>query len=190
MNNQLCIEIERATGRVMHTPKDFDFLRECIYARLNVLVSATTLKRIWGYLRDDVQTRQSTWDILARYLGYRDYEHYKVSLSNGEEQQSDPILSRRLNVTDELKCGDRLCVTWLPNRRCEITYQGNLRFEVLHSLNTRLQPGDTFQCGLFIEGEPLYLDNLLQEEKPPIAYVCGKKSGIRFEVLTHKATIV
>ena len=34
-----------------------------------------------------------------------------------------------------------------------------------------------------LEGEPLYLDNLRQGSAPPIAYVCGKKSGVRFETM-------
>ena len=36
---------------------------------------------------------------------------------------------------------------------------------------------------LQVEGEPLYLDNLRQGSAPPIAYVCGKKSGVRFETM-------
>ena len=39
----------------------------------------------------------------------------------------------------------------------------------------------TFECGLIVEGEPLYLDNLRQGTRPPIAYICGKKSGVNFE---------
>ncbi len=34
-----------------------------------------------------------------------------------------------------------------------------------------------------VEGEPLYLDNLRLGSAPPIAYVCGKKSGVRFETM-------
>ena len=65
MKSQLCIDIERAIDKELHTPKDFEYLRERIYERLHLLVSSTTLKRIWGYLDDNVQTRQGTFDILA-----------------------------------------------------------------------------------------------------------------------------
>ena len=40
---------------------------------------------------------------------------------------------------------------------------------------------DGLEVSLIVEGEPLYLDNLRQGNRPPIAYVCGKKSGVRFE---------
>lgn len=36
---------------------------------------------------------------------------------------------------------------------------------------------------MIVEGEPLYLDNLRQDGRPPIAYVCGKKTGVWFEYL-------
>lgn len=181
MNKKLCSDIEKALGKEMRTPKDFDFLRERIFARLNVWVSTTTLKRIWGYLKDDVQTRHSTLDILACFLGFHSYENYTNSSAENVVQESSPIMSRRLCVSEELKEGDKLLITWLPNRTCELLYCGNLKFEVISSEHTRLKPGNTFRCGLFIEGEPLYLDELIQENYPPIAYVCGKKSGIRFE---------
>lgn len=184
MKKQLCSDIEKALGKELHTPKDFDYLRECIYARLDVLVSATTLKRIWGYLDEGVQTRQGTFDILAQFIGYHNYEDYTNNVSTiKDEIQSSPVMSRRLNVSEDLKPKDTLRIIWQPDRLCEIIYLRNLQFRILSSCNTRLQPGDTFQCSLFIEGEPLYLDHLIQGDLPPIAYVCGKRSGIRFEKL-------
>ena len=70
-------EIETAVNRRLATPKDFDVLREMIFSRLHILVSATTLKRIWGYIDDNVSTRRGTLDILARYVGYADFEAFE-----------------------------------------------------------------------------------------------------------------
>ena len=182
MKKELCIDIEQALGREIRTPKDFEMLRERIYDRLHILVSATTLKRVWGYLNDGVHCRQGTMDILARFIGFQNYEEYETNASTyRQETQSSPVMSRKLNVDEELKAGDRLRIIWQPDRECEITHLGSLTFRVDNSRNTRIKEGDTFQCSLFIEGEPLYIDNLIQESRPPVAYVCGKKSGIRFE---------
>jgi len=183
MIKQLCKDIETALGRKCDTPKDFENLRERIYARLHELVSATTLKRIWGYLDEPVAPRVNTLDILSQFLGYRNWEEYQQNAQLPKEQQSSPVLSRRLSVKEQLTKGDRLRLTWLPDRVCEIEYQGDLRFCVISSANTRLHSGDCFECSLIIEGEPLYLDNLQQDQRPPIAYVCGKKSGVTFEYL-------
>jgi len=94
------------------------------------------------------------------------------------------VLSRRLNVANTLRRGDKVRLTWQPDRICDIEYLGELEFRVVLSENTRLKAGDTFECNLIIEGEPLYLDNLRQGSHQPIAYVCGKKSGVLFEILS------
>lgn len=41
-------DIEKALSHTMQTPRDFDYLSKRIYARLHVMISPTTLKRIWG----------------------------------------------------------------------------------------------------------------------------------------------
>ena len=51
----------------------------------------------------------------------------------------------------------------------------------VHHSKNRLRAGDTFRCSLIVEGEPLYIDDLRQEGHPPVVYVCGKKSGVRFD---------
>lgn len=181
MINNLKKEIETALGQAMRTPKDFELLRERIYARLHIFISRTTLMRLWGYIDEKVEPRRNTLDILVRFLGYTDWEEYQQNASLPKEQQSSPVLSRRLSVANSLVPGDQLRLTWQPERICDIEYLGELRFVVTASKNTRLHPGDTFECSLIVEGEPLYLDNLIQDNRPPIAYVCGKKSGVNFE---------
>ncbi len=78
---------------------------------------------------------------------------------------------------------DCLLLSWAPDRTCQVRYLGNRQFRVEASQNTRLQAGDYFQCSLIVEGEPLYLANLLQPDRMAANYVCGKCDGIRFERL-------
>lgn len=183
MKTRLCSDIEQSLGRKLLTPKDFQYLSDCLYRRLHVMVSTTTLKRIWGYLDDGVEPRPSTLGVLARFVGYRDWEDYCVRSLACSEQQSSPVMSRRLSVAAELQAGDVVRLLWQPDRVCEAEYLGELLFRVVDSANTRLQAGDTFECSLIVEGEPLYIDNLHQGSQPPVAYVCGKRSGVRFECL-------
>lgn len=183
MINNLKKEIETALGKPMQTPKDFEFLRERIYARLHIFISRTTLMRIWEYIDEKVEPRRNTLDVLTRFLGYTGWDEYERNTMLPKEQQSSPILSRRLSVANGLVPGNRLRLIWQPERVCDIEYLGELRFVVTVSKNTRLHEGDTFECSLIVEGEPLYLDNLIQGDCPPIAYVCGKKSGVNFEYL-------
>lgn len=59
----------------MKTPKDFDFLSEQIFERQHETVSASTLKRIWGYLPGRTP-RQSSLDILSRFAGHTNWEAF------------------------------------------------------------------------------------------------------------------
>ena len=182
MIHNLRNDIEIALNRKMQTPKDFDFLRDRIYARLHILISRTTLMRIWGYVEEGVEPRKGTLSVLAHFIGYQDYEDYCSNALESKEQQSSPVMNRRLSVEKELHYGEHLRLTWQPDRECDVEYMGYLTFRVVASKNTRLREGDTFECSLIVEGEPLYIDNLKQGEMPAVAYVCGKKTGVRFEL--------
>lgn len=176
-----CVEI--SVRREIKTPRDFTFLRECIFARVRTYLSESTLKRVWGYL-PRTEARTHTLDVLSSFLGYTSWAEFVTRMAESDGAcASSPVLGRHLCVGEDMKPGDRLLLVWQPGRRCAITYLGDGRFVVTESENTRLRPGDTFGCAFIIEGEPLYLDRLSQAGRQPVSYVCGKISGIRFQPL-------
>ena len=180
----LCQSVEQTLGHRMQTPKDFDQLREQIYIRLRQLISGSTLKRLWGYTHTESAPSHASLDVLARFIGYADYDAFCTSTGNGSDAVvSNAVLSRHINVSTDLNENDCLLLSWAPDRQCQVRYLGNQQFRVEASQNTRLQAGDYFQCSLIVEGEPLYLANLLQPGRMAANYVCGKCGGIRFERL-------
>lgn len=183
MTHQLLVDIESALHRQLTAPSDFDDLADRIFRRRGIVISAMTLKRLWGYLPYHHTPRRATLDILAQFIGYDSFDDYCRNSLLPEEQQSAPILNRRLSVKNDVRVGDRLCVSWKPDRKIEIIYRGNLHFDVVFAENTRIKAGDSFDCGLIIEDEPLFVDNLALEGREPVAYVCGKKHGVCFEFL-------
>ena len=42
--------VESMVGKDMRTPKDFSMLSEQVFNRLKILLSPTTLRRLWGYI--------------------------------------------------------------------------------------------------------------------------------------------
>ena len=68
--------IEGAVERKMKTPKDFDFLSECIFEQFHEKISPTTLKRFWGYLPESGSPRTSTLDILSNFVGYANWKDF------------------------------------------------------------------------------------------------------------------
>ena len=183
MIEKLKTDIESAINRKMVSPLDFTFLQERILVRTNKYLSTTTLKRLWGYVREEVNTRRTTLDILATFLGYADFAAY-ANLRNQtlEEGESNPVVSSALYSSD-LTPGVKLQLTWAPDRVCIVRYMGNDKFIIVESQKTRLQPEDIFRCRCFIEGEPLYIDLLDNDGALRSVYVCGKKNGIRYKLL-------
>ncbi|MBQ6032277.1 MAG: hypothetical protein IJL29_04555, partial [Prevotella sp.] len=90
----LCEAVEKTINLKMRTPKDFDYLREQIYQKLSVLISQTTLKRIWGYITEDSTPRDSSLTVLAQFAGFPDYETFCEELTD-DDPPSAPILGMR-----------------------------------------------------------------------------------------------
>lgn len=170
----LLSEIERFAKQRMCTPRDFLRLSRSVGERTGQSISPSTLKRLWGYMKDGGEPRVSTLKVLARYLGYSDFD----SFAQGEANPSSLILGQHSVDADQLEQGDELRLTWPPNRSITIRHLGNAEFTIVEAENTKLSVGDTFACHLFISGEPLYLSNLIHHSSAPTGYVAGKKNGI------------
>ena len=168
--------IEQSVARKMKTPADFQFLTGVIQERCKETLGVTTLKRLWGYVDGYDTTRYSTLSILARCVGFRDWDDFCENRDRSGES-SNMIVGHAVNPAD-LAVGDCLAISWSPDRRVRIEHLGNGNFEVLRSENSKLKPGDTFHCYSLIIGEPLYLDNFVRGNNPPTLFVVGNKGGL------------
>lgn len=177
----LRLRVEETANMKATTPKEFEKLSEAIFSRTGVLLSPTTLKRIWGYLDEPVTARRSTLDVLSRFCGWRDYDHFISGMT--PDIESGNVGSKTIRAGENIRPGERVRLFWNPSRVCEIEYLGNLEWVVVEAEGTRLEPGDRFRCPLIISGEPLYLDNLTKDGTHAGAYVCGSKSGVTFQTI-------
>ena len=178
----LRMDIEREVKRKIRTPYDFEFLAGVIWERLHENISPTTLKRLWGYIDGADTTRRTTLCLLAQFLGYADWEAYQTSLATRTDVESAAFEGEGVHI-DDLQKGDRVEVTWLPNRMCVFRYEGEAHFVVEEAANAKLHVGDTFDAACFIIGKPMYLDNLqpITNNQSPItnlSYVAGSKHGL------------
>ena len=76
--------IERMVGRKMVVPRDFAWLSEKVEERTQQRVSASTLRRFWGYVSEGVSASKFTKNVLANFLGYADFEEFGLSQGTGE----------------------------------------------------------------------------------------------------------
>lgn len=177
--------LEEALGMKVETPRHFDMLRKMVFNRTSEYISTSTLKRIWGYIGFSINTRTTTLSLLARTIGYKDWEDFRKRNEKGGGEKkipSSPKFGRSINVKRDLKTGDTIKLYWNPGRKCTVNYLGNMKFEVLESEKTRLVAGTTFYCHLIVAGHPLYLSEVKIGTGDPCAYMCGKlHGGVQFE---------
>lgn len=176
--------VENRIGRTMKSPVDFDYLSLCIFQTTHEQVSATTLKRIWGYIPSENTPRRSTLALLARYLRYKDWEDFCQNYlpDNG----NSIIFSENQLHTQSLTIGSEIEFCWLPNRFCRIRYEGSFRFLTVEARNAQIHSGSRFTAYHFCQNYPLFIYNLQQEGKTFQSYIAGSKSGITQLTLISK----
>jgi len=73
---ELVIEVKRTYGQELLSVADTYHLSETIYAKTGKKVSPTTLQRLLGLVKSKSRPFCSTLNILAEYIGYKDWERF------------------------------------------------------------------------------------------------------------------
>lgn len=100
---QLRDAIEKKTGRYPATPKDFDCLAADIYEQLHESVSASTLKRVWGYVDSDSTPRITTLNVLAKFIGYSNWHDFCNSMDDEGRGMKDGATAGTMQEVDSAK---------------------------------------------------------------------------------------
>ena len=182
---ELRLAVEQRFGRAVVVSSDFVKLATAISESTGMYLSPITLRRFWSdkqCLCYNVSPRRSTLNILSQYVGYGSWDTFIVNFNTPEPNSSGYILKADLPATD-LSVGSVLELTWAPDRVLLIISLGDCMFRVLKSKNSKLSVDDTFRVGVFVEGEPLMLTELVHEKLPPVKYKCGKVDGIRYRIV-------
>ena len=177
--SSLLQDVEKAYGRKIRTTTDFEALSVVIEREIHELLSASTLKRLWGYVSGTRIPRPSTLDILCKFIGKRDFPTYCKTVSSR-------FFSSKTVEAESLPIGAGLLLGWAPDRLVKLEYLGNCEFVVRESANSKLSPGDRFSAGSFMLGFPLYIPALHQASDPAasVSYVAGAVSGLnRLDIL-------
>ncbi len=172
----LCKMVENSISRKISTPADFQFLSGIIQERCKETLGNTTLKRIWGYVEGYGDIRNSTLSILARAIGFQDWENF-LNTYEIEGESSQSILGNAVFSSD-IEKNSIIQITWAPDRRVTIKHISDGNYVVIKSENSKLCEGDTFHCGYFLIGQPIYLDNYVHNGRNPVFFIAGKKGRI------------
>lgn len=93
---------------------------------------------------------------IAAFLGYNDFHDFIKSHAEQDESlilaMSSALEASRMNI------GDRIEISWIPDRECTAEYLGNNMFQVIEARNSKIEAGYLFRCSMFIEKAPLYTE--------------------------------
>lgn len=181
--NYLLAEVEKHYGRKLLTSADFEALSVVIEHESGELLSASTLKRLWGYVSLKPTPRISTLNVLARYIGKRDFMAFRQSIQDDKFYVSRFFSVKTVN-TLELKKDDEMIIGWAPNRVVRLRYEGKGTFTVIKSENAKLLVGDQFAAESFMVGYPLYIPRILRNGEFTLSYIAGTSEGLnRVEIV-------
>ena len=142
-----------------------------------VMLSASTLKRLWGYVSSNPVPRISTLDILCRYIGKRDFLTFCEHIKKSPEFESSFFTAKFVSSFD-LQEGCTVEIGWNPNRVVRLQYLGGSKFKVLSSLNSQLKADDEFEVSSFILGYPLYISRIFRDGEYTPSYIAGSNDGL------------
>ncbi len=175
--NYLLSEVQRHYGRRLATSTDFEALSVVIEHESGELLSASTLKRLWGYVTMKPNPRQSTLDVLSRFVGKRDFYSFCKDIKDNSLYESR-FFSTKVVTSSELKPGDGLVIGWAPDRLVHLRYDGEDSFTVTASENSKLLEGDSFVAACFSLGYPLYIPKILRGGGYTPSYIAGATEGL------------
>ena len=172
----LLMQVESRFGNLAKSA-DFENLSDDIENSTSELLSASTLKRLWGYVNYMSSPRTYTLDVLSRYIGYQSFNSFCEQIHETSEFVSG-FLSEDSLVAENLQPGDRVRIGWNPDRLVTLLYKGENRFRVEEVHNASLLVGDEFVLPAIVKGYPAYIPHIERDGKLTPMYVAGYRDGI------------
>lgn len=170
-------EVEKKYGRKVNTSTDFESLSVVIERDTNEYLSASTLKRMWGYVSLKPVPRVATLDVLCRFIGHSSFASFREALKQSPVIDSG-FFTTKVIASADLAPGEIVLIGWEPNRLVTLEYLGDNRFRVLKSENAKLLEGDEFVAIQFLLDYPLFIDHIDRSDGATPAFVAGKNSGL------------
>lgn len=173
--------LEEACGKRLDTPTDCQAVVDGVWTKLHEHVSLNTIKRIVGFLPYEKTHRQSTLDIIARYLGYAGWVELVAALQGSN---SDFAMNAETILAAQLHVGDCVRLTYHPERMLTLHYQGDGRFLVEESVNSKLQVDDSVAISAITLHYPLLASEVIRNGQSLGEYTAGKVGGVTSISLT------
>lgn len=169
--------LKKKCGYELLQPSAIERLTLDIEKMTNEHIGVNTMKRLLGLISDERTPRTTTLDVIARYLGYDNWEVLKEldAKSNSAFGETDHCL-----VIDNLPKGQLLHITYQPDRQLTLKKMDGQKLLVTESTNSKLHVGDIITVSHIVESYPLLVADVERDGKHLGAFTAGKARGICF----------
>ena len=167
--------IEKKFGKEIRYPSDCESLSEDVFLHTKQKISVSTLKRLLGFVNGVQDPRLYTLDILAKYLGYNNWDVYLEVIK--AFSNSDFFNIEKIDV-ESLSIGAKIQISYEPNRVINLNYTGNFNFKIESSENSKLQVGDIVKISNFVKNFPLLISEVKRNDQNLGQYRAGKSGGL------------
>ena len=172
--------LSEKSGHEIRRSRDCELLSLDIESATGEHIGGNTRKRLLGFIADERGPRLSSLDVIARYLGFTDWDALRLvdeGSSNSAFDDRDEYLACYMEK------GQQVIITYPPNRRLTIENQGDNHFLVTESENSKLQVGDLLTLTHIVRDYPLLVAEVIRDGQSLGAFTAGKSQGIDFELL-------
>lgn len=167
--------VEEKMGCEVNSPEQIAHLSQLL------VLNEDTIRRIWGF-RDSgyKHIRRSTIDILCKYAGYSGWEAFVKANNRSLTADSLEFVDNNAVRAEDLNIGDKVAISWLPDRLCTLLYCGQANWRVLEVCHSHtLHVGDVFSSSIIAVHRPFYLDNVTRDGKNIGGILIAKEYGIQ-----------
>lgn len=174
---ELLTAIETKYKCKLQTTTDFEVFSMHLKSQYQFHVSASTLKRLWGYVNDEHHPRLQTLDILSQYVGFNSFGEFCHHLKTSTAYNSSFFTTKQIQTKDLTK-GDRVEIGWAPNRYVLLQYEGRNRFRVLQAKEAKLLKDDRFETACFLLGQPMLVSYVQRGDRKTAPFIAGRNGGL------------
>ena len=163
------------SGVDVSTKAGAEFLRNDIESTTGEALSLNTIKRLTGILTYNSDPREITLDIIARYLGYKDYNLLLTAINNKISDFN--TLSNFIDLNSQ-PVGREFIIKWEPDRVIKIRHMGDGVYRVEESFKSKLLKGDLLSLSQIAEGFPFMVKEVVREGQILGSYTAAQTEGV------------
>jgi hypothetical protein len=167
--------IEEKSGLRIRSSRDCELLASKIVSESNCRLSASTLRRLFGFVKGTKEVRIHTLDVISNYLGYPTWDEL-IETFNKDKSSSPKIITKI--ISSKLKKGEKYQYLCKPEIEVTLEYLGKSKFKVLSAKNSQLLPDDIFTASVLTLHHPLFILEVERDGKTLGKTIEAKVSGV------------